>query len=151
MDKGIKILIKNKKTGKDFEIIDKYEAGISLSGAEVKSLKSGLGSISDSFITIKDGQAYLIKAFIPPYQVKNTPTSYDPEQDRKLLLNKKEIELLKNETKQKTLTIVPFLVYNKSNKIKLEICLVKGKKKFDKRENIKKRDIERDLGRRLKN
>ena len=147
----MKILIKNKKTGKDFDIIEKYEAGISLSGAEVKALKLGLGSISDSFVSIKDNEAYLIKAFIPPYQTKNTPSSYDPERDRKLLLNKKEIEILNNYVKQKTLTIVPFLVYNIRNKIKVEICLVKGKKKFDKRESIKKRDIERDLGRRLKN
>lgn len=147
----MKILIKNKKTGKDFDIIEKYEAGISLSGAEVKALKLGLGSISDSFVSIKDNEAYLIKAFIPPYQTKNTSSSYDPERERKLLLNKKEIETLNNSVKQKTLTIVPFLVYNIRNKIKVEICLVKGKKKFDKRESIKKRDIERDLGRRLKN
>lgn len=151
MDKGLNILLKNRKMSRDFTVVNKYEAGISLLGAEVKAIKSGLGSLSDSFAVVKDNEIFLKKFFIPPYQQKNTSSLYEPERERKLLLNRKEIEEIKKELKQKTLTIVPFLVYNKSKKIKVEICLVKGKKKFDKRETIKKRDIERDLGRRLKN
>ncbi len=151
MEKGFQILVKNKKVGRDYELLEKIEAGISLLGHEVKSLKGGLGSISDSYVSVKGGKALLLNAFIPPYQPKNTPTSYDPHRPRELLLNKKEIRELESETKQKALTLVPFSVYNKGHKIKVTLVLVKGKKKIDKRLSIKKRDIEKDLGRKLKN
>lgn len=151
MDKAQKTLIKNKKLGKDYEVVERLEAGISLLGHEVKAIKDGLGSLGESFVSIKDGTAVLQKAFIPPYQPKNTPESYDPHRQRMLLLNKKELDYLREKVKGSGLTIVPFSLYNKGRNIKVELCLVRGKKKFDKRQSIKKRDTERDLGRRLKN
>lgn len=147
----MEILIKNSKYGRDFETIEKLEAGISLLGSEVKSLKSGQGSISESYVTIKDGEAYLINAHIPAYQVKNTPEGYNPYRDRKLLLSKKQILMLADRVREANLTIMPLSLYNNTKKLKLSIALAKGKKKFDKRLSIKKRDIEKDLGRRLKN
>lgn len=141
----------NKKVGRDYEILEKIEAGISLLGHEVKSVKAGLCTISDSFVSIADGQAFLVNAHIQAYQPKNLPDSYDPERQRRLLLNKKEIKELQDQTKQKTLTLVPLSMYNNGKTIKVTLALVKGKKKFDKRLSIKKHDIERDIGRRLKN
>ena len=147
----MEILIKNSKYGRDFETIEKFEAGISLFGSEVKSIKSGQGSISESYITIRDGEAYLINAHIPAYQPKNMPEGYDPYRERKLLLSKKQLAELGEKVRQGNLTIMPLSLYNNSKKLKLSIALAKGKKKFDKRLSIKKKDIERDLGRRIKN
>ena len=104
-------------------------------------------SLDGAFVIIRGGEAYLINAHIPPYQVNNTPKDYDPLRNRRLLLTKKEIaELAATET-NRSLTIVPLSVYNKNKKIKLEIALAKGKKKADKRESIKKRETERELRR----
>lgn len=148
---NMEILMKNSKYGRDFETIEKFEAGISLLGSEVKSLKSGQGSISESYITIRDGEAYIINAHIPAYQPKNMPEGYDPYRERKLLLSKKQLAELGENVRQGNLTIMPLSLYNNSKKLKLSIALAKGKKKFDKRLSIKKKDIERDLGRRIKN
>ncbi len=147
----MEILLKNKKVGLNYEILEKFEAGISLLGFEVKSLKAHTGSISEAFVTLRGGEAFLVKAHIPPYQANNTPEGYDPYRERKILLNKKELKELGDSVKTKTLTIAPISMYNKGRNIKLEIALVRGKKKADKRHSIKKRDIEKDLGRRLKN
>lgn len=147
----MEILLKNTKANFNYETQKKFEAGISLFGFEVKSLKSHQGSINESYIEMKDGEAYLVKAHIPAFQPNNTPEDYNPGRARKLLLNKKELELLADSVKQANLTVIPISMYNKGRNIKLEIALAKGKKKFDKRESIKKRDIEKDLGRKLKN
>ncbi len=147
----MEILIKNSKYGRDFETIEKFEAGISLLGSEVKSLKSGQGSISESYAVIRDGEAFLLNAHIPAYQPKNMPDGYDPYRERKLLLSKKEIKELSEKVRQGNLTLMPVSLYNNSKKLKLTLALAKGKKKFDKRLSIKKLDIEKDLGRRLKN
>lgn len=144
-------LLENKKIRLNYEVLETYEAGISLFGFEVKSVKAAQGSIADAYISIKAGEAYLINAHIPAYQPKNTPESYDPYRERKILLNKKEIQELAESIKSANLTIAPLSMYNKKDKIKLGLALVRGKKKFDKRLSIKKRDIEKDLGRRLKN
>ena len=148
---NMEILIKNSKYGRDYETLEKFESGISLLGSEVKSIKSGQGSISESYVTIRDGEAFLVNAHIPAYQPKNMPDGYDPYRERKLLLSKKQILELAESVKQSNLTIMPLSLYNNSKKLKLTIALAKGKKKFDKRLSIKKRDIEKDLGRRLKN
>jgi SsrA-binding protein len=147
----MEILLKNTKAHFNYETQNKFEAGISLFGFEVKSLKEHQGSINESYVELKGGEAYLVKAHIPPYQTNNTPDDYDAYRPRKLLLNKKELLLLEDSLKQSNLTVVPLSMYNKGRTLKLEIALAKGKKKFDKRESIKKRDIEKDLGRRLKN
>jgi len=143
-------LIQNKKAYFNYELLEKIEAGIELLGFEVKSLKLGRGSLDGAYVIIRDMEVFLIKAHIPPYQPSNTPKEYDPYRERRLLLNKKEIEQLIGFEKQKGLTIVPFSVYNKRGIIKVEIAVARGKKKYDKREAIKKRDTERDIGRKLK-
>ncbi|MFZ1019611.1 MAG: SsrA-binding protein SmpB [Minisyncoccia bacterium] len=140
----------NRKARFNYEILEKYETGIELLGTEVKSVRGGQMSLEGAFVIIRGGEAFLINASIPPYQPKNAPKDYDPLRNRKLLLTKKELTELTGNEKNKSLTIVPISVYNKSRKIKVEIALVKGKKKFDKRETIKKRDTERDIRRTLK-
>jgi len=141
----------NRKARFDYEILEKYEAGIEFLGTEVKSVRGGRMSLEGAFVIIRGGEAFLINANIPPYQAKNAPPDYDPLRNRKLLLTKKEIAELSGSEKNKSLTIVPISVYNKNRKIKVGIALVKGKKKFDKRETIKKRDTDREIRRTLKN
>ena len=146
----MKEITKNKKAYFNYEILEKLIAGISLLGLEVKSIKSGRISLKATYVVLRNEEAFLIGANIPPYQPKNTPKDYNPERSRKLLLKKSEIKYLIGKTKQRGLTIVPLRVYNIRGKIKIEIGLVKGKKKFDKREIIKKREGEREIRRILK-
>jgi SsrA-binding protein len=146
----MKEITKNKKAYFNYEILEKLVAGISLLGLEVKSIKSGRISLKATYVVLRNEEAFLIGANIPPYQPKNTPKDYNPERSRKLLLKKSEIKYLIGKTKQKGLTIVPLRVYNIRGKIKLEIGLAKGKKKFDKRRVIKKRESEREIRRALK-
>lgn len=143
-------LISYKKASLNYEILERFEAGIELFGFEVKSLRSHLGSLDGSHVTIRGGEAYLINANIPPYQVANAPKSYDPLRNRRLLLNRKELETLAGTEHQRGLTIIPISVYNKGAKLKLEIGIARGLKKYDKREVIKKRDSKREIERTLK-
>jgi SsrA-binding protein len=143
-------LIQNKKAKLNYEILEQYEAGMELFGLEVKSLRNRQGSLTGSHVTIRGGEAYLIGATIPPYQPSNTPKDYDAARNRRLLLTKKEIDKLGGLESQKRLTIVPLSVYNKGRKLKIEIAVVRGKKKHDKRETIKRKDAERELKRTLK-
>lgn len=140
----------NRKARFDYEILEKFEAGIELLGTEVKSVRGGRMSLEGAFVIVRGGEAYIINSNIPPYQVANTPKDYDPLRNRKLLLTKKEITELAGNEKNKSLTIVPISVYNKNRKIKVEIALVKGKKKYDKRETTKKRETDREIRRTLK-
>ncbi len=140
----------NRKARFNYEILEKYETGIELLGTEVKSVRGGQMSLEGAFVLVRGGEVFLINANIPPYQIKNAPKDYDPLRNRKLLLTKKEITELAGSEKNKSLTIVPISVYNKGRKIKVNIALVKGKKKFDKRETLKKRDTDRELRREYK-
>lgn len=140
----------NRKVHFDYEIIEKYETGIELLGSEVKSVRDGKMSLEGAFVIVRGGEVFLINANVPPYQIKNAPKDYDPLKNRKLLLTKKEIQILADNGKNKSLTIVPISVYNKGRKIKVEIALVKGKKKQDKRESIKKRETDREIRREYK-
>ena len=137
----------NRKARFDYEILEKYETGIELLGTEVKSVRGGHMSLEGSFAIIRGGEAFLVNANIPPFQPKNAPKDYDPLRNRKLLLTKKEIAELAQSEKNKSLTIVPLAVYNKGRKIKVSVALSKGKKKFDKRETIKKRETDREIRR----
>lgn len=143
-------LLENKKAYFDYEVLEKYEAGLELRGFEVKSLKSKRGNIMGARAIIRGGEAYLVGMDIPPYQPKNTPPDYEPQRTRKLLLHKKEISHLQGKAEERGLTIIPTKVYTTHGRIKLEIAVVRGKKKFEKREKIKKRDIEREIGRSIK-
>jgi len=140
----------NRKARFNYEILEKYEAGIELLGVEVKSVRSGRMSLEGAFVVVRGGEVFLINSNIPPYQPNNTSKDYDPLRNKKLLLTKKEIATLAGSEKNKSLTIVPISVYNKGRKIKVEIALVKGKKKHDKRESIKKRDTDREIRREYK-
>ena len=145
------ILIENKKAGFDYEFLEKLEAGIKLLGFEVKALRDKKGGLDGSYITIRNGEPFMLNSYIPPYQPANTPPNYDSRRARKLLMTKKEIHQLTSVEKQKRLTIVPFSIYTKNGKIKVGLAIARGKKKYDKRESIKKRDTERDVRREIRN
>ncbi|HLD34673.1 MAG TPA: SsrA-binding protein SmpB [Patescibacteria group bacterium] len=140
----------NQQAKFDYEILEKYEAGLSLSGPEVKSVKDGQMSLKGAFVTFHGGDAYLFNAHISPYKQAGTKISYDPTQSRRLLLHQKEIRYLQGKLEEKGLTIVPLRVYTRNRFIKVEIALGKGKQQFDKRESIKKRDTAREMKRELK-
>lgn len=144
------VLINNKKAKFDYEILDTFEAGVSLIGLEVKSLKEKRGNFSGAYIIIRGAEAFLVEADIPPFQAKNTPDSYDSRRHRKLLLNKKELLKLAEYEKNKGLTLIPLSLYNKGRNIKVEIAVARGKRKSDKREVIKKRESDREINRTLK-
>jgi SsrA-binding protein len=140
-------LITNKKAHLDFIIEDTYSAGIELFGFEVKSLRKSQGSLEGAYVTVRGGEAYLIGSFIPPFQEKNAPADFDPRRNRRLILTQKEIREIGEIEKIKGLTIVPISVYNKGRFLKVDIGIGKGKKKFDKRETLKKKTVERETRR----
>lgn len=143
-------LIRNDRIQFDYTILEEIEAGIELLGTEVKSLRAGRGSLKGARIVARGGEAYLVGASIPAWQVSNAPTSYDAERPRRLLLSKKEIAHVASAEGQDGLTIVPVAVYNKTQKLKLGIAIARGKKKADKRQDLKKRDAKRHIERTLK-
>lgn len=141
--------IKNKKAYFDYEILETYEAGILLSGAEVKSLRNNRATLDGSFVKLMGTQAYLISAHIYPYPFARQE-EYDPKRTRKLLLHKKELIKLKQKIEADGLTVVPVSWYTKGPLVKLEIAVARGKKQFEKREKIKKRTEIRELDRRFR-
>ena len=140
----------NKKAFFNYEILGKFEAGLKLLGSEVKSLKNNHYSLQGAYVTVKNEEAWLMRATIAPYQPKNMSAAYNPERPRKLLLKKNELKYLQGKTQEKGLTIVPLRVYNKHGQIKLEIALAKGKTKGDKREVLKQRISDREIQRALR-
>lgn len=144
-------LIDHKKVRLEYEILEQYEAGIELLGGEVKSIRAGHGKLEGAHIIVRGGEAYIVGFNIPPYQPLNSPKAYDPARARKLLLTKKEITTLSELESQKGLTIVPISVYNKGRKLKVSLGVARGRKKYDKRAVLKKRDTDRDIRRTLKN
>lgn len=141
----------NKRAIFDYEIQKKFEAGLMLTGAEVKSIKTGHISLKGSFVTMHNGELYLTNANISPYPFAKTAMTYDPTRSRKLLVRKSEIASLIGKLQIKGLTLVPLRVYTKKRLIKLEFALAQGKKAFDKRSNIAKRESKRRIDRVLKN
>lgn len=139
----------NKKAHFEYFILKKFEAGISLYGSEVKSIREGHVSINESFVLIRDGEAFIHNMFIKTYE-KSKSFVLDERRTRKLLLHKSEIYELMNKTAQKGLTVIPLKLYFVKQKVKLEIALCKGKLLRDKRETIKKRDLEKSVQRELK-
>jgi SsrA-binding protein len=146
----MKTLAHNKKATFDYALLDRYEAGLVLSGQEVKSIKTGHISLKGSFVTIKGDELYLTNAFVPPYPFAGQLTNYEPSRSRKLLVKKSEIKRLLGKVHTEGLTLVPIRVYTKKRLLKLEFALARGKKKFDKRETIKKRDAQRKTQRALR-
>ncbi len=147
----MQILAKNRKAQFNYEIVEKFEAGIQLLGCEVKSVKAGNISLDGAFVQLYGNELYLINASIPAWQPANAPADYKPDRSRKLLLHRKEINYLIGKMKSERLMLIPLTVYLKKNKIKLELGLARSRKKVDKRELIKEREAQRELERRLKN
>ncbi len=145
------VTIKNKRARFEYELIDSYDAGIQLFGTEIKSIRMGKASITESFCQIKDGEIYIVNMFIDEYDW-GTHFNHKTRRDRKLLLQKNEIKKLERKTKETGLTIVPTTLYiNNRGLAKLRIYLARGKKLYDKRETIKGKDLKRDLDRMVKN
>lgn len=142
----IKIITSNRKANFEYSILHKYEAGIVLLGTEVKSLRDSKVNIQDSYGRIIRDEVWLINASINEYKYGNI-NNHDPLRNRKLLLNKREIRKIKQELQEKGLTLVPLKIYFRGSKIKIELGIAKGKKLYDKRESIKKRETERKLSR----
>jgi SsrA-binding protein len=142
-------LVSNKKVGMTYEIGEKMFAGVELFGYEVKALRKNQGSLEGSYIIVRGGEAFLIGAYIPPYQAGNTPKEYNDRRNRVLLLHKKEIAMLADIENKKT-PLIPLAFIIAGTKIKLEFTIAKGKKKYDKRQSIKRRDLERETGRKFK-
>jgi SsrA-binding protein len=141
-------ITENRKARFNYEILGTFPAGIELTGQEVKSIRAGKISLTGAYISVRGGEAFLLGANIEPYQPKNA-LGFDPLRPRKLLMSKVELAELALAEGTKGLTIVPISVYNKGRFIKVDVAIARGKKKFDKRETIKKRDTERDLKRTL--
>lgn len=139
----------NRRVAYEYQILDKFETGIVLAGPEVKSVRQGHLKLEEAFVRIKDGQAWLINAHIHPFAFADN-RDFDPRRSRKLLLHKNELLKLEQKIREKNLTLVPLSCYIKHNRLKLEIALAKGKKRYEKREAIKKRDLERELESNLK-
>lgn len=135
--------VSNAKAGFDYEILETIEAGLVLEGQEVKSIKTGKASIKGSYVKIIDGQLFLIGATVSPYQPANTPKDYDPQRFRKLLISKKEMSALIGTSQAHGLTLVPLKIYDRRGRLKLLVGIARGKKKYDKREAIKKKDVQR--------
>ena len=145
----MEIVSTNKKARFNYEIIEKIEAGIALKGTEVKSIRNRNVSIGESYAQIKDNEVFLHNLHISPYEQGNRE-NHDPIRVRKLLLHKREIKKLAAKTQQKGLSLIPLSIYLRKGKIKVELAMVRGKRLVDKREAIKKKTIEREIGRIVK-
>ena len=146
---GIRTVAQNKKAFHDYFVEDKYEAGIALSGTEIKSIRAGGVNLKDSYCQIKNGEIWAVGIHISPYE-HGTIFNREPLRDRKLLMHKKEILKLEGQTTQKGLTLVPLSLYFSGQRIKVEVGLCRGKKMYDKRDSIAKAESDREIERRLK-
>ncbi|GAA3545018.1 SsrA-binding protein SmpB [Amycolatopsis ultiminotia] len=145
-ERGQKVIASNRRARHDYSILDTYEAGMVLQGTEVKSLRAGKASLADAFATVDDGEVWLRNVHIPEY-TQGTWTNHMPRRTRKLLMHRREIERLIGKTKESGLSLVPLSMYFKDGKVKVEIALAKGKKAYDKRQTLAKRDAQRDISR----
>ncbi|HEY0371046.1 MAG TPA: SsrA-binding protein SmpB [Thermoanaerobaculia bacterium] len=148
-DSGEKLIASNKRALHDYFIVQKFEAGLMLTGTEVKSLRDGKAQLKDAYVIFKNDEAFLFGAHISPYTHGNLQ-NHEPERTRKLLLHRKEIEKLRVQTTEKGLSVVPLRLYFKGSKVKAEIAIVRGKKQYDKRETEKKREADRETAAAIK-
>jgi SsrA-binding protein len=144
-----KIVVVNRKARRDYDLLESFEAGMALSGTEVKSLREGKANLKDSYAKIRAGEVFLVNAHISPYSHGNVQ-NHEPLRERKLLLHKAEIKRLTGKTEQKGLTLIPLKVYFERGRAKVELALARGKREYDKRETIKRRDTQREIERELK-
>lgn len=145
-EKGRKVIAQNRRARHDYTILDTYEAGVALMGTEVKSLREGRASMADSFANIDDGEVWLRNLHIPEY-LRGSWTNHSPRRSRKLLLHRSEIDRLYGKIREGGLTLVPLSLYFNDGKVKCEIALARGKKDYDKRHDIAKRDADREMQR----
>jgi len=145
----MKIYSENKKANFNYTILEKFEAGLVLFGQEVKSIKTGHINLAGTYVTINQEEPYLIGVKVPPYQPNNAGADYDQERQRKLLLTKKEINYLIGKSSQKGFSLIPLKIFENNGRIKLEFGLAKGAKKYDKKEKIKNKDLDREVNREL--
>lgn len=143
-------IVSNKKATFNFEVLEKFEGGLQLTGFETKAIRSGKAKLDGSFIISKDGELFLKNAEVQPYQPNNIPKSFEPTRLIKILVSKKEINKLTQKIEKERLTLVPISIYPKGKKLKVEFALAKGKKKSDKRQTIKEREADREIHRALK-
>jgi SsrA-binding protein len=145
-DEGIEVICRNRRATHDFELLDRLECGIVLQGTEVKSLRAGHASLEDAFARVEDGEVWLYGAEIPEYAYGNI-RNHQPKRRRKLLLHRREIVRFANRAQQEGLTLIPLRLYFKQGRAKVELALAKGKKKYDKREALRERDVRRHIER----
>lgn len=146
MDTPIKVVATNRKAGHEYFLLERLEAGIALQGSEIKSIRAGQISLAEAYVRVDGKEAWLEDAHIAPYEQAGR-WNHEPRRPRRLLLHRKEIRKLWDEVRQKGVTIVPLRVYLKDGRAKIEIAIAKGKKLYDKREAIAKRDAEREMER----
>jgi SsrA-binding protein len=146
---GIKPIAENRRARHDYNLLDRFEAGLQLTGTEVKSLRDGRVTLAQAYADLRDGEVWLIGAHIDEYAQGNV-ANHEPERDRKLLLHRREIESLIGQVQQKGLTLVPTRLYFKNGRAKLELAVARGKEQRDNRRDIAKRDADRDIERALR-
>lgn len=146
---GIKQVAANRKALHDYTIEDTYEAGVALTGTEIKSLRAGRVSLRDGYVQIRNGEAWLLNVHISPYDFGNRE-NHEPRRERKLLLHRQEIRKLQSKVAERGWTIVPLRVYLKEGRAKIEVALARGKRLYDKRDAVAERDMDRDLRRAVK-
>jgi SsrA-binding protein len=148
-ESGEKLIASNKKAYHDYFIVQKFEAGIVLTGTELKSLRGGKANLKDAYVLLKSDEAYLFGAHISAYSHGNLQ-NHDPDRTRKLLLHRRELDKLYSETAEKGLTVVPLRLYFKGSRVKAEIAVVRGKKQFDKRDTARTRELDREAAQAMK-
>jgi SsrA-binding protein len=148
-ESGEKLIASNKKALHDYFILQKFEAGLMLTGTEVKSLRDGKANLKDAYVIFKNDEAFLFGAHISPYSHGNLE-NHEPERTRKLLLHRREIDKLRVQTTEKGMSVVPLRLYFKGSRVKTEIAIVRGKKQYDKRETEKKREADREAASAMK-
>jgi SsrA-binding protein len=146
---GTKLIADNRRARHEYELLDRFEAGIVLTGTEVKSLRAGKASLQHAFAQLRDGDVYLVGANIPEY-VQANRQNHDPDRERKLLLHRREIDSLVGKVRERGLTLVPTRLYFRDGRVKIEIALARGKETRDKRRDLAERDAKRQIERALK-
>jgi SsrA-binding protein len=144
-DPGERTVVSNRKARHDYDLLERFETGIVLTGAEVKSLRGGRGSLTEAFARVRDGEVWLEGMHIPPYEQASDKRTYDPIRPRKLLLHRKEIERLMGKTAEKGLSLVPLRVYFSHGIAKLELALARGRRRYEKRQAIAEREHKREM------
>jgi SsrA-binding protein len=145
-ESGRRAIASNRRARHDYTVLDTYEAGLVLTGTEVKSLRAGRASLADAFATVDDGEVWLRNLHVPEYD-QGSWTNHEPRRPRKLLLHREEIERLIGKTREGGLTLVPLQLYFRDGKVKVELALARGKRSYDKRADLAKRDADREMAR----